>query len=167
MASFGLTVKRRKDGVLLLSVSPSEAAILLSVPDRLEELLGRPDFRDRVVCRLFPVAYHDADKEAEYRRLLGDDLRASKLRTVEAFRQALSSRTRRRRRFDFEIPADAFGTWLACLNDMRLVLATELDITQENWGLDFDPDGPRAYETALLHYLSWLQEELLAADREA
>jgi len=61
-----------------------EGLVLYTLPQRIEELLSREDFNRRVAERLFPVAYEDADKEAEYRKLLGDDLRKSKLESLRA-----------------------------------------------------------------------------------
>ena len=62
-----------------------------------------------------------------------------------------------------QIRATDFDLWLCFINDMRLVLGTELDIEDEGWGDAFDPNHPQAPELAPLHYLSWLQEELLGA----
>ena len=52
--------------------------------------------------------------------------------------------------------------WLRALNDARLVLGTQLDIAE-----DFDWDAveshPQAPELAVYAYLSWIQEQLVAA----
>jgi hypothetical protein len=46
---------------------------------------------------------------------------------------------------------------------MRLVLATALDVEDESfWKRPLEESGPRAMEAALLHYLSWLEEVLIA-----
>jgi hypothetical protein len=47
---------------------------------------------------------------------------------------------------------------------MRLVLATALDVQDESfWRRPLDESAPHAREAALLHYLSWLEEVLIAA----
>ena len=53
--------------------------------------------------------------------------------------------------------------WLGALNDMRLVLGTRLDITEDFYAGGIDRHDPRAPELALYSYLSWLQEQAVAA----
>jgi hypothetical protein len=48
------------------------------------------------------------------------------------------------------------------LNDLRLVLGTRLDVTEE-MDFDLDPSDPSAAELAVYAYLSWLQEQLVEA----
>ena len=53
--------------------------------------------------------------------------------------------------------------WLRALNDMRLVLGTRWDVTEQ---LDYgklDLNEPRGRELAVYGYLSWLQEQLVEA----
>ena len=61
------------------------------------------------------------------------------------------------------IRPERFDLVLSCLNDMRLVIGTKLGIEEDSWKTDLDPDHPEAYEMALLHYLTLLEEELLTA----
>ena len=53
--------------------------------------------------------------------------------------------------------------WLTALNDLRLVLGTRLDVSDESLLEDLAEDDPRAPELALYAYLSWLQEQLVEA----
>lgn len=53
-------------------------------------------------------------------------------------------------------------SWLTVLNDLRLVLGTRLDVTEE-MDFDLDPDDPRTPQLAVYAYLSWLQEQLVEA----
>ena len=117
--------------------------------DRVGEDRTHPDLR-----RLFPPAYAtDEDAEDAYRRLVGsqlDDGRVRALATVEATvaRPTLTN--------------DEAESWLRVLNDLRLVLGTRLDVTEEmDWNLD--PNDPSAPELAVYGYLSWLQEQLVEA----
>jgi hypothetical protein len=158
-----LLVRRLRDGSCRLTLPEEDAAVLLSLPGRLRSLFERPDFRNKVIQRLFPPGYTDKKKQAEYRELLGDDLRRRKLQSIEAFEETFREARHRGDRVVLQIRATDFDLWLSFVNDMRLVLATELDIQDEGWGEDFDPTHPQAPELALLHYLSWLQEELLGA----
>lgn len=158
-----MKVRRQKDDSLVVTLPVEEADLLRDLPGRLRGLLENPDFSDRCVQRLFPTTYSDPEKEAEHRRLLGDYLIQSKLRCVEAFELSLKSSTLRRRRVELRITAGDFELWLGFVNDMRLLLGTELDIHDDNWSLTFDVAHPRVQDLALLHYLSWLEESLLHA----
>ena len=53
-------------------------------------------------------------------------------------------------------------TWLGALESLRLVLGTQLDVTEESYG-PLDLDDPEAARLALYHWLSWLQEEVVQA----
>ena len=53
--------------------------------------------------------------------------------------------------------------WLTALNDLRLVLGTRLNVSEDTLLHGLDPREPRARELALYAYLSGLQEELVAA----
>jgi Domain of unknown function (DUF2017) len=57
--------------------------------------------------------------------------------------------------------------WLTALNDLRLVLGTRLNVSEDTLLHGLDPREPRARELALYAYLSALQEELVAALRGA
>lgn len=160
-----IRVRRRRDGRLVVALTEEEAVLLLTLPRRIRTLLDDPDFRRRSVARLFPKAYEDPQKDAEYQKLLGDDLRTRKLEAVDAFEETLQTWRARRGHVEIEIAPEAFELWLGTVNDMRLVLGADLEIENEGWQLDFDPQGPRAGDFALLHWLSWLEESLLEAAR--
>lgn len=137
-----------------LRLSDAERELLRSLPAQLRGLLaGEPD--DPGLRRLFPPAYErDEEGEAEYRRLVGDDLlegRQEALRLLEetAGRDRLSG--------------EELDAWLRALNDLRLVLGTRLDVTEETYANEVQPEDPRAYELSVFGYLSWLQEQLVAA----
>ena len=56
---------------------------------------------------------------------------------------------------------EQLAAWLSALNDLRLVLGTRLDVTEE---MDAVPDDhPRAGAFAVYSYLGWLQEQVVAA----
>lgn len=159
-----LKVSRRKDGTVAVSLNLYEALVLKSLPERIRRLLTDPDFSDRTVLRLFPRAYRDPAKDREYRRLLGEDLLRRKLAGVEAFEKSLRRMRVKQLRAEITVRAEDYDLWLGFVNDMRLVLGTELEIEEDDWSDDaFDASHPRAEDLALLHYLSWLEEELLQA----
>lgn len=103
---------------------------------------------DPVLARLLPDAYADPEQAREFRRLAEGDLRAAKLQNMETVRVGLQ-------RDPLEITEDA-QAWLAFLADCRLMLGTELEVTEDEsmWpGRD-----PRKN---LYLYLGWMQQELV------
>ncbi len=100
--------------------------------------------------RLFPPAFHDdAEKEAEYQRLMREELVASRVAAVDQVAALLD---------------DAAGTlsesetmaFMRSVNAIRLVLGTMLDITDDESAENADMnDSP---EFSLYGYLAWLLE---------
>jgi len=158
-----LHVKKKRDGGILVSLPLEDAEVLRSLPGRLRRLLETPDSKDKVLQRLFPPAYLDAKKQAEYEALVGGALRGRKLECVKAFEATLGRWKVEGQRVDVSISGEEFELWLGFVNDMRLMIGTELDIEDDDWNLHPDPSHPRAPEFALLDYLTWLEESLLRA----
>lgn len=102
--------------------------------------------------RLFPVAYpRDDEAESTYGSLTRPDLARSHRRALETL-----SKTARSIRLDSE----GLESWLKALNSLRLVLGTDLDITEES-----DPvpaSDPRHLEWEVYGYLSGLLDEIVS-----
>jgi hypothetical protein len=147
-------IQRARDGTVRLSLPRTERALLRSVHAELSGLLDdAPDDPD--LRRLFPPAYvDDADGDAEYRRLVGDQLADGRRRAFDTVAATLD-RDR--------LTAEEADSWLRALNDARLVLGTRLDVTEEMDFAQFERDDPRAPEAAVYLYLSWLVEQLVEA----
>lgn len=131
-----------------MRLSRDERALLVGLASELRtQLEGEPT--DPSFRRLFPPAYDDDADERAYRDLMGGEL-------LDGRREALDLlvRTADQKRLSRE----EAETWLRALNDLRLVLGTRLDV-QESTLLD----QPQTPELALYGYLSWLQEQLVAA----
>jgi hypothetical protein len=125
------------------------------LPGQLREAL---DAGEPTLYRLFPPAHaDDAAANEDYARLVGSGLVDGKLQAL-----AELERTAHATRLD----DDELGAWLGAIESLRLVLGTQLDVTEESYGpLDrSDPDAPRL---ALYHWLSWLQEEVVQALSES
>jgi hypothetical protein len=143
-----------REGGFRLRLSDGERELLRTLPGELRALLDS-ERDDPGLRRLFPPAYdRDEEGEDEYRRLMADELlegRRVALRLVEetAGRERLT--------------AEELDAWLRALNDLRLVLGTQLDVTEETYETELDPAHPQAYELSVYAYLSWLQEQLVAA----
>ena len=54
-------------------------------------------------------------------------------------------------------------TWLRALNQLRLLLGTRLDVTEEGDERPMSDDDPRAATFALYDYLAFLQDQLVDA----
>jgi Domain of unknown function (DUF2017) len=141
-------IERASDGGVLLRLSPEERALVASLAGELRLQLDSgtddPSFR-----RLFPPAYDDEEDEQAYRELAGDELLDGRRQALEVL--AATARSDR-------LSAEEADAWLRALNDLRLVLGTRLDVQE-----DALLEGPQSPEHALYGYLSWVQEQLVAA----
>jgi hypothetical protein len=151
---FRRAVERTEEGDFRVVLSPDEREILRGLPGELRSLLDE-DARNPALRRLFPPAYEDdAESEQEYRRLLEGELLAGRRKAL-----AVLEETAGRER----LAEDELHAWLGALNDLRLVLGTRIGVTEELYEAELDPADPQAAEVALYLYLTWLQEELVAA----
>ena len=171
---------KRRGGTLRADVGPVEADVLSAVVSDLLVLLGEGEEEDAdplaalvglssgpvaaptdpALARLLPDAYGDDPEAAqEFRRYTEGDLRAGKranATTVLATLAPLAGRGGR-----LVLDRDEADAWLGCLNDLRLVLGTRLEVTEET-ELDVRADDPRAQALQVYGWLGWLQESLLA-----
>ena len=134
--------------------------------DPLAALVGMPTGpverpSDPALARLLPDAYGDDEEAAEeFRRFTEADLRAGKRVTASVVLASLAPYLERGGKVPLDrAQADA---WLMCLNDLRLVLGTRLEVT-ENTDLDVPEDDPRAQPLLVYGWLGWVQESLLAS----
>ena len=123
----------------------------------LEELLAAEP-EDPSLRRLRPRAYEDEEVEREFRSLMGSELESLRLENLRGLAE-----TAGRDRLD----AEDLDRWLAALNDLRLVLGTRLDVTEDQFADGFDPSAPHAYELAVYAFLTWLQEAAIEAASSA
>jgi hypothetical protein len=171
--------KRRRTAVTA-DLDPGEAGLLVALAEDLLALLGQgaladedplaamvgmssgpvavPD--DPALARLLPDAYADDDAAAaEFRRFTERDLREGKRAgagTVLATLAPLLGRGGR-----LALDRDQVDAWLGTLNDLRLVLGTRLEVTEET-ELEVPDDDPRAQALLVYGWLGWLQESLLS-----
>ena len=146
-------IERMPGGDIRLRLPRDERALLRSLPGQLRSLLVEaPD--DPSLERLFPPAYDDAESEAEYRRLMGDELLEGRRRALRVIEETLDEN---------RLTREQAEAWLIALNDLRLVLGTRLDVTEDMLLERLRPDDPNAFEVSLYAYLSWLQEQLVEA----
>jgi hypothetical protein len=145
-------IGRRPDGRFRLRLTSEERDLLRSLPAQLRELLGSEDPSLR---RLHPPAYEDdPEREAEYRQMVGDDLLRDRRAALEVMESTIDADT---------LDRDQLGAWLGSINDLRLVLGTRLEVTEELYEEGLPDDDPRAPAFALYGYLGWLEEHLVDA----
>ncbi len=166
-------ISKKKKGGWTLRFPAGEVTDLESLPGKLRQILQKPDFGDKVVARLFPQAFPNNEQaEAEYQELLREDLLQRKLEGIEAVEKTLKKR-RKGKSLSFvpmvqvDLTDEDLTLWLGFLHDMRLVIGTRLDITDESWGEDVDLDHPQAEELLMLHRLAYLEEVIIQALRKA
>ena len=108
---------------------------------------------DPALARLFPDGYsNDEHASADFRRFTEQDLRQQKIATLSDVRDTLENK-----QDPTSVNSQQAQSWLKAINDLRLVLGTRLEITQEN-DFDFDSDEP---SVNLYNYLTYLQGTLL------
>jgi Domain of unknown function (DUF2017) len=146
-------VQRGRSGEVRLRLPREERELLRTLPAQLRSLLDESP-EDPSLERLFPPAYDDAESEAEYRRLMRDELLDGRRRALETLEETLD-RDR--------LSAEQAQAWLTALNDLRLVLGTRLGVREDELLGRLDPADPRASALGVYAYLSWLQEQLVEA----
>lgn len=148
--NFQRRIKRTGQGDFELRIPPQERDILATLPSRLRELLGSDD---PAVGRLFPPAYEDDPaRQADYEALVRDDLTAQRLRSLQIMEETL-----RANRLDEE----QVNAWLGALNDLRLILGTKLDVSEDTDPDDIPDTDEQAPAYALYYYLGWLEEQIV------
>jgi Domain of unknown function (DUF2017) len=156
--------KRIGNDRVRVRLANDEVAVLRGLPDQLRTVLGEGE-DEPVNRRLFPPAYLDVadiEHDAEFQRLMHDDLVSEKLTNLDLVTDTLARGTSSVRRWTVELTDEEAAAWLGVLNDLRLALGVRLDITEDFDG-DVDDTDPRAPALRLLSYLGWLEEQLLEA----
>jgi hypothetical protein len=145
-------IQRERGGRIRVDLGPEERALLRQVATEVTALLDEaPD--DPSLQRLRPPAHEDEALEREYRHLAGQQLDAGRKSALAKLADTAGQDV---------LSVEEADAWLRALNDARLVLGTQLDIAE-----DFDWDRvqghPHEPELAVYAYLSWIQEQLVAA----
>ena len=133
-----------------INLDVEEHNLLLRLMGELGALLSG-DQDHELLARLYPTAYpDDEEKEAEYQRLMREELVASRLASIEAVTAALDPE-------GTELMSEGETVALMqSINSVRLVLGTMLGITDDESADDADEaDTP---EHQLYDFLSWLLE---------
>lgn len=155
---FRRPVRRSRRGDFEVRLSDEERQLLASLVPQLRAALDADadggGAKDPTLRRLFPSAYPDDERrDLEYRAMVHDDLlqrRQAALDTVESTIEAT------------RLDEDALLAWMGAVNDLRLVLGTRLDVSEET-DLVPRPDDPDGPLLAVYGYLGYLLESMVEA----
>jgi len=128
--------------------------LLRALPRQAQTLL---EHDDASAARLFPVAYPgDEAAEAEYREMMGSQLLQRHQQALDTLATTVDAPS---------VDDDDLLQWLAAFEVLRLVLGTQLDVSEDM--ADIDPTDPEAQQFAVYQYLSILQSEIVDTLAEA
>jgi hypothetical protein len=147
--------RHRADGAREFEVRlpEEERELLRSVVPQLRELLDG-DLADPSLRRLFPTAYaDDPERDREYQQLARDELAERRRAAVDVLLTTVD---------ETHLDEEQLLAWMGAVNDVRLVLGTRLDVSEET---DFapEPGDPDAPLLMLYDYLSYLLDTIVEA----
>ena len=142
-----------------INLDREEIDLLLRLLDEVRSIITSDDPEyTHLLKRLFPPAYHlsnDEEAEAEYQRLMRDDLSTSRLAAITTLETTL--------RDGKKLDEGAMHSLLQALNSVRLVLGTLLDVSESLDIDDIAADHPMVAEHHLYGYLSYLLDSAVEA----
>jgi hypothetical protein len=185
--------RHRRSGLIIATFSGFEADLLRSLASQLVELLrneaavphehadpleGMLSFdgpttepEDPVLARLFPTAYADEEAAAEFRRFTEGTLRNGKAAGAATIIDTLEEAGlppelgEQNVVIDVELDEPTALTWLKTFTDLRLALATRLEIEQDDEAFwrSLPDDDPRSQAHDIYEWIGALQETLVDA----
>ena len=186
--------RHRRSKLIIANFSGFEADLLRSLAGQLVELLRNEaavprddvdpfeammDFsgptqepEDPVLARLFPTAYPDDEEAAaEFRRFTEGSLRDGKAAAAITIIDGLEEAglppelTEDGLMIDVELDEPTAETWMRSFTDLRLALATRLEIEEgdEAYWQSLPDDDPRAQAHDIYEWVGYLQETLVEA----
>ena len=134
--------------------------IVVELPDELRQLLGRltEDLRDLLLVddddrlrRLYPTADpQHPDRDQEFQQLMHGELIESRLAALDTVDRCLAATT---------VDEDQLTQWMQATNSLRLVLGTQLDVSEDDGPVA--RDHPEAATYALYDLLNLLLGEMV------
>jgi len=135
-----------------VEIPADERHLLADLARQMRTLLTQ-DGTGELTKRLYPTAYaDDAERDAEFKALMSDDLLAGRLHSADVLEESAEAT---------ELDDEQLMGWIAAVNDLRLVLGTRLDVSEDE--NPEDRAGEPGY--AVYHYLGWLLEHLMDCAR--
>jgi hypothetical protein len=147
MGIFGAKrIKRLGSGRYRVTLPEPEQELLRTLVPQLRDLLTTDD---PSLTRLFPTAYaDDPERDAGYHAMVRDELLERRFAALDVLERTIEGG---------EVDEEALSAWMRSLNDLRLVLGTRLDVSEDDHPAGLDPEDPMAHAWAIYHYLGALQ----------
>ena len=124
---------------------PEERHLLRRLLPQVRELLLADAADDRRTRRLYATAFPDDDEaKAEYQRFMHEELVASRIAAVDAVEASIDAK---------ELDEQQLMSWMDAVNNVRLVLGTMLDVSEELEIGVLPDDDPDIHSYALYAYL--------------
>lgn len=160
----------------LVELLRNEAAVPRDDQDPFEALMDfsgpTSEPEDPVLARLFPTAYPDNEEaSAEFRRFTEGTLRDGKARAAITIIDCLEESglppelTEEGLMIDVELDQPTAETWMRAFTDLRLALATRLEVEEgdEDYWHSLPDDDPRGQAHDIYDWVGYLQETLVHA----
>jgi hypothetical protein len=131
-------------GGVALALPPELRALLRSVARQMREMLTDDAFADSpLLARLFPQAVMDDPLEAlGFEQLMGDAIRSGKVESATVLEATADAQV---------LNAEETLAWLRCLNDVRLMLGTHLQVTEDPEEFEALLAEPETEQMALIY----------------
>lgn len=143
-------------GAVEASISRDEALLLQSLASQISALLREGDGRDPAVARMLPDAYPDDEAaSAEFRRFTASGLIERKVLNADIMLMSLSDAIETG---SVKLDPPEAQSWLRCLTDIRLTLASRLGIEAD----DQEPTDDTVLQD-LYDWLGYVQNSLVEA----
>jgi hypothetical protein len=143
-------VHRRNDGTFALDLGDQERELLRTLVDQLRELLTTDS---PALERLFPPPYgDDVDRNQGYAAVAHPELIEHRLTALDVVERSADATA---------LDEDQLNAWMRSVNDLRLVLGTILEVTEDGGAPEVDPDSAATY--AAYEYLGYLLDRIVHA----
>ena len=143
-----------RDGSIDVHLDDNLRDLLRKISEELREILLVDDAE--LTRRLYPTAYpDDAELDQEYQGLVRDQLLMQRLEGIDQLQASIG---------DAELSLELAEVWMTTINQARLVLGTQLDVSEDDGRID--PDEPAAAAKTIYQVLSLIMEELTSARME-
>jgi hypothetical protein len=145
-------IRRTRRGDFQLRLTPEERTLLRSLPGQLRDLLSSDD---PALERLFPPAYPDDPlRNEEYAEMVRGDLLAGRLAAADVMEATIDAE---------RLDEEQLTAWLSAVNDLRLVLGSRLEVTEELYDEGLPDGDAREPAFAVYLYLGALEEQAVEA----
>lgn len=150
-----LSFRRNGDGSFGVTIPAQERQLLEQLIPQMRELIEQGD---SLTWRLFPNPYPDHDRAAdEYRELIGNDLTNKHLAALDTVGTTLDAK---------RLSEEQMVSWMQAVNDVRIVIGTRLEVTEETQLSDFIGDTERSLFATYAYFGEMLYEIVRAISPE-